>query len=113
MVRGRGVEGLWGQWVLGPGFRCAQEQEVQRSLSIDWGNKRWPQSQDYLSTQGQTRRTHYHRLPCMTGTSEVMRKKLSENEIDKVAVAQAEAESAWVARETACSGKTDYHEAEK
>ncbi len=31
----------------------------------------------------------------MTETSEVMRKKLSENEIDKVVVAQAEDDSAW------------------
>jgi hypothetical protein len=31
----------------------------------------------------------------MTGTSKVMRKKLSEDEIDKVVVAQAEDDSAW------------------
>ena len=31
----------------------------------------------------------------MTGTNKVMRKKLSENEIDKVVVAQAEDDLAW------------------
>jgi len=48
-----------------------------------------------FSAQTKTHRTYHHWVADMTGTSKAMKKKPSEEEIDKIVVVQSEDDSAW------------------
>jgi hypothetical protein len=73
--------------------RGAPKQEIQGSLPVDRDKLRRQAAEDHLSTEVAWRCSNHHGMAIMTTKKSI--KRLTEDEVDRIVIDQANRDSAW------------------